>query len=216
MGVGVEGDVGDRHGVHRRTRPRRRDALPSPRARHGRLPAWPAVGRAVPPTSRHAGSSGARRRCWARGCIARRTSIAGCAPGRAVPAGRKREPSARYHKIALDSARQVPSSSCSSGIRPFGLRARKSAVRVSPVMDVELDPLVGQAEMGHQQARFVAIAGEMVVVQAEHGRSRGRSRPMCGPFAAGGGAGVIARSTAPAQPDHCRAPFRAAPTGAPP
>jgi hypothetical protein len=46
--------------------------------------------------------------------------------------GRKGVPSARYHWMAFDSARQVPSGSSSSGMRPFGFFARNSGVREAP------------------------------------------------------------------------------------
>ena len=47
-------------------------------------------------------------------------------------AGANLVPSARYHMIASDSKRNVPSSSSRVGMRPFGFFFRKSGVRVSP------------------------------------------------------------------------------------
>src|SRR5450756_466077 len=47
--------------------------------------------------------------------------------------GMNGEPSARYQRIAFDSARKLPSSSSNVGIRPFGFLARNWGVRVAPV-----------------------------------------------------------------------------------
>ena len=39
--------------------------------------------------------------------------------------------------------------------------------------DVDLDAFVGLAEMGEEQARLVAVAGQVVVVEAEHRETPG-------------------------------------------
>ena len=78
--------------------------------------------------------------------------------------GTKRVPSARYHRIASDSARQVPSSSCRAGILPFGFFARNAGGAWRPPI-CRLDPTVGTIEEREQEPDLVAVTGIEIVVR---------------------------------------------------
>ena len=70
----------------------------------------------------------------ARDCTARRTATAGTSARIHGSSGSSAVPFARKFSIAFDSARWRPSGNSSSGMRPFGLRARNAGVRDSPFM----------------------------------------------------------------------------------
>lgn len=50
-----------------------------------------------------------------------------------------------------------------------GVERQERLALVLPLDQIDADPFVGNAQQLEQQAHFVAVAGEFVAVEAEHG-----------------------------------------------
>ena len=134
------------------------------------------------PARRGSRSRSARRRGTARPRTARRTSTGGRGRARAGRSGTYSVPSARYQRIAFDSARCSPSSSSSVGTRSAGFLPPRISAPVRAVEHVDLDPLVLDAAQREDLPHLPAVPRELRVVEASRRRGSTRGRAVGNPL----------------------------------